>query len=284
MSLFDSEISKNIWNGKIPIKITLDPTETDIYGIDRTLDPIYLEVPRCSYLPLITKQIQNTLTGLGMKIPEEDFSSVWYQDSNRQPLKWHYPIGLLFDLYSNLDSLPWSLTLCFKDLPTDILLLKPTPETMQDMFMSMVKEADFLRHGTTKKVMNLSKRDQSQLWQSLASDRYDDFWTVNRQLVEFSDSNLRNIPFRIYLPDNCPVIQELISFYGDSEKEIVPTIETVLRKTVPELLDQETLETISIIVHGIELPLDTPMNWAYENLSFADNFLHIVILSKPITI
>lgn len=29
-------------------------------------------------------------------------------------------------------------------------------------------QADFLRNGTTKKVMNLSKRDQSQLWQSLA--------------------------------------------------------------------------------------------------------------------
>ncbi|KAI9253335.1 autophagy protein Apg5-domain-containing protein [Helicostylum pulchrum] len=283
MSLFDSEISKSIWNGKIPIKISLDPTETDVYGIEKTWDPIYLEVPRCSYLPLITKQIQQTLTSLGMKVSEEAFASVWYQDSNRQPLKWHYPIGLLYDLYSNLESLPWSLILCFKNLPTDILLLKPTPETMQDMFMSMVKEADFLRNGTTKKVMNLSKRDQSRLWQSLASDRYDDFWTVNRQLVEFSNNNLRNIPFRIYLPDNCPIIQELVSFYGDSEKEAIPTMEDILRKAVPELLEEETLKSITVIVHGIEIPLDTPMNWAYENLSFADNFLHIVISSKKST-
>jgi autophagy-related protein 5 len=52
----------------------------------------------------------------------------------------HYPIGLLFDIYSTKDSLPWSITLHFKDLPTDTLLLKPTPETMQDMFMAMVKE------------------------------------------------------------------------------------------------------------------------------------------------
>ncbi|GAA5814945.1 hypothetical protein MFLAVUS_008448 [Mucor flavus] len=277
MSLFDSEISKSIWNGKIPIKISLDPTETDVYGIGKTWDPIYLEVPRCSYLPLVTKQIQQTLASLGMKVSEEAFASVWYQDSNRQPLKWHYPIGLLFDLYSNIESLPWSLALFFKDLPTDTLLLKPTPETMQDMFMSM---ADFLRNGTTKKVMNLSKRDQTQLWQSLASDHYDDFWTVNRQLVEFSNNNLRNIPFKIYLPDNCPVIQELVSFYGDSEKEATPTMEDILRKSVPELLEEETAKSITVIVHGIEIPLDTPMNWAYENLSFADNFLHIVILSK----
>lgn len=81
----------------------------------------------------------------------------------------HYPIGLLFDLNANVDQLPWGITLHFKDLPSSQVLLKPTPETMQDMFMSMVKEADFLRNGSTKKVMNLSKRDQTQLWQSLAA-------------------------------------------------------------------------------------------------------------------
>lgn len=118
MSLFDSEISKSIWNGKIPIKISLDPTETDVYGIEKTWDPIYvkkvfsfcliasssvlklhllqLEVPRCSYLPLITKQIQQTLTSLGMKVSEEAFASVWYQDSNRQPLKWQGRLRFFF--------------------------------------------------------------------------------------------------------------------------------------------------------------------------------------------
>lgn len=44
MSLFDLEISKNIWNGKIPIKITLDPTETDVYGNDKVWDPVYVRM------------------------------------------------------------------------------------------------------------------------------------------------------------------------------------------------------------------------------------------------
>lgn len=60
-------------------------------------------------------------------------------------------------------------------------------------------------------------------------------------------------------------------------------MEDILRKAVPELLEEETLKTITVIVHGIEIPLDTPINWAYENLSFTDNFLHIVILSKTST-
>lgn len=65
------------------------------------------------------------------------------------------------------------------------------------------------------------------------------------------------------------------------EKEVSPTVEDILKKTIPELSTEEALATISIIIHGVELPLDTPMNWAYENLSFADNFLHIAVIPIP---
>jgi autophagy-related protein 5 len=43
MSLFDAEISKTIWNGKIPIKVSLDPTEIDVYGSDKVWDPIHVK-------------------------------------------------------------------------------------------------------------------------------------------------------------------------------------------------------------------------------------------------
>lgn len=64
------------------------------------------------------------------------------------------------------------------------------------------------------------------------------------------------------------------------EKGTLPTIQDILKKTLPELSTEEGLATISIIIHGVELPLDTPINWAYENLSFADNFLHIAVTLK----
>lgn len=52
----------------------------------------------------------------------------------------HYPVGLLYDLHATDLSTTWDLKLHFKDLPSDSILLRPTPETMQDMFMSMIKE------------------------------------------------------------------------------------------------------------------------------------------------
>lgn len=99
----------------------------------------------------------------------------------------------------------------------------------------LLLQADFLRNGNTKKVMNLSKRDHTQLWQSIASgqcftpnfmcvyvynaliDNYNDFWSVNKQLVEYTPSN-RHIPIRLYLSPDCPVIQELVSFHDEAGK------------------------------------------------------------------
>ncbi|CEP15672.1 hypothetical protein [Parasitella parasitica] len=273
-------ILEAIWNGKIPMKITLDPTDIDIYGNAKVWDPIYLEVSRCSYLPLVTKHLQQLLLSLGMQISEQAFQSIWY-DYDLQPLKWHYPVGLLFDLHTVDLCTPWNITLHFKGLPSDSILLNPTPETMQDMFMSMIKEADFLRNGNIKKVMNLSKRDTTQLWDSLSSDRYSEFREVNKHLVEYTDS-LRHVPLRIYLPDNCPTVQELVSYHG-SEKELIPTLGTILEKVIPDLFESSQLNgKIAIVAHSIVLPLDMPINWAYENLSFADNFLHIVVVKKSV--
>ncbi|KAI8335270.1 putative autophagy protein [Choanephora cucurbitarum] len=271
MSVYDYAFAKHVWNGKLPVKIILDPTGVDL-GNGKEWDPIYLEVPRCSYLPLVTRRIQKIMKDLDMQFPDESFQSAWYE-ADHLPLKWHYPIGLLFDLHAN--TLPWTLTIHFTDLPTESILLKPTPESMQDMFMSMVKEADFLRFGTTKKVMNLSKRDSTQLWQSLASDQYDDFRAVNKQLTEYSN-NLRDVPIKVYLPDQCPVIQGLVPFHQDSE---IPILSQVVTKLIPAL-DEQTLASVLVVTHGIELPLDMPIHWAYENLCYADNFLHLVIKQK----
>lgn len=171
--------------------------------------------------------------------------------------------------------------------------------------------------------MNLPKRDTTQLWDSLISgnlskpskefsycpfltrivpiDRYNEFREVNKHLVEYTDS-LRHVPMRIYLPDNCPVIQELVSFYGDSgkanrvlagyntislltqitESRSIPTLGEVLEKMIPDLFNSSGLNgRVAVVAHSVDLPLDTPLNWAYENLSYADNFLHVVITRKP---
>jgi len=104
------------------------------------------------------------------------------------PLKWQYPFGLLHDLFSgalpavaspsgdqdqnspeSIDTqIPWRLTLHFSDWPEQALV-RPDAEgkILHDAFINSVKEADFLRNGTAKGIMTLSKDDSTALWNAV---------------------------------------------------------------------------------------------------------------------
>lgn len=86
------------------------------------------------------------------------------------PLKWHYPLGLLYDLYSGAEPaypsgeaekqehsvdeeekgcLPWKLTVHFSDYPVDQLVKLDTEgKHLHDLFIHNVKEV-MLPNATT---------------------------------------------------------------------------------------------------------------------------------------
>ena len=106
------------------------------------------------------------------------------------PLKWHYPVGLLFDLYAgatpasktaiggdesseNDSKIPWRLVVHFSNWPDENLVrLDADGMVMGDAFINSVKEADFLRNGTAKGIMSLSKEDSSGLWKAVEEGEY----------------------------------------------------------------------------------------------------------------
>lgn len=142
-----------------------------------------IQYPRLSYLPFLLPRLHSFFTSFLIDpavTPHEGWFS--YEDV---PLKWHYPLGLLYDLFSgtppaqadgsghddhspsrqNPSVEPWRLTLHFTDWPGE-QLVQPDAEgkVLHDAFINSVKEADFLRNGTAKGIMSLSKNDSTQLW------------------------------------------------------------------------------------------------------------------------
>ena len=111
----------------------------------------------------------------------------WFSFEN-VPLKWHYPLGLLYDLFAGASpwpaqreeaassdqetSLPWRLILHFTEWPDEQLVrLDADGKVIHDAFINSVKEADFLRNGTAKGIMSLSKDDSTQLWTAVQDRR-----------------------------------------------------------------------------------------------------------------
>ncbi|KAF9546142.1 autophagy protein 5 [Mortierella hygrophila] len=281
----ENPVARVIWEGSIPIQFIWDPTETQ----GRILEPYFVEVPRCSYLSLITNQIRRDFAAKRLGFTSDE-GEMWF-DYQGIPLKWHYPIGLLFDIHvlqaTSMKKeaelpLPWRVTVHSQNFPGEKLIKNPTLKSCQDYFMSMIKEADYLRNGSTKKVMNMSKSDQTQLWEGLWSKSYDQFWGMNQRLVSNDGTMARNLPVRIYLPENCPVIQDLVSpldEYGGPR-----TLRQILHAAVPDLFPLVVVDAglsspvASVLIHGVRPSLETDAIWAAQTMAYPDNFLHLVVV------
>jgi len=129
-------------------------------------------------------------------IKEEDW---WFEETGTGTLmKWHWPIGSLYDNHTisarvasalattflngpDFDPTPAEplrLTLHLASPPTDKLLSTPTTESCKQAFMGQVKEADFLRWGNTKRVTGLRKQEQDGMWEGLREHNFDEFWRI----------------------------------------------------------------------------------------------------------
>ena len=146
---------------------------------------LQVQHPRLSYLPFLLPRLHAFFKS-SLINPDAIAYDGWFSFEN-VPLKWQYPLGLLFDLFSgagpyqatatsqgegNGDNeepkLPWRLRLHFSDWPEN-LLVRPDADgkVLHDAFINSVKEADFLRNGSARGIMSLSKEDSTKLWNAV---------------------------------------------------------------------------------------------------------------------
>ncbi|KAJ3807054.1 autophagy protein Apg5-domain-containing protein [Lentinula edodes] len=245
------------WDGTVPLEIRVDPKELPANS-DRNLECYFVQAPRVSYLPLLMPEIRRFFMDLvfdetaAKDLKDEEW---WFETTEGTLIKWHWPIGLIYDNHTISASLkpstsrssanvtPLRLILHLASPPNDKLLLSPSPEACKQAFMGQLKEADFIRWGSTKRMTGLRQQDQDGLWEGIKEHNFDDYWRVaskvtpttaptraqspappssSASMVNRPPSadpggpserdgayNVRSIPVRLYLPDG-PVIQDLV--------------------------------------------------------------------------
>ena len=140
------------------------------------------------------------------------------------------------------------------------------------MFMSTIKESAALKQRT-QIINSMQKREHNQLWLGLQDDKFDQFWAINRKLMErFENEPFKHIPFRIYQL-NQPFIQRLIKPNHESGEHT--TLGDLIRTIFPDSFNESDDCSLRIVTHGIEPPFETPLQWLSEYLSYPDNFLHL---------
>merc|ERR1711976_293822 len=116
----------------------------------------------------------------------------------------------------------------------------------------------------------MRKKDHNQLWLGLTSDKFDQFWAINRKLMEpgsGQEESFKHIPVRFYIGgvDNSGSVNSTIL-----QKLINPG------QTLGEVLTEMGWTDARIVTQGISPDPKTPILWMSRHLSYPDNFLHIV--------
>ncbi|KAF7321408.1 Autophagy protein 5 [Mycena kentingensis (nom. inval.)] len=196
------------WEGSVPLEIRVDPNELPANS-ERGLASYFLQAPRVSYLPLLMPEIRRFLMDVvfddaaAKALKEEDW---WFECDDGTLLKWHWPIGLIYDNHSILTTIrsgpslptssatPLRLILHLASPPTDKLLLAPSAEACKQSFMGQLKEADFIRWGNTKRMTGLRKADQDGLWEGIKEHNFDDYWRVASKVTPTTTANRPQSP------------------------------------------------------------------------------------------
>ncbi|KAI8866452.1 APG5-domain-containing protein [Ramicandelaber brevisporus] len=231
-------VARAVWDATICIRLRLADTDRQslLPQCDGPMQSREFVVSRTSYLPLLTTRVRREWFDLLLPStsPSIDLfgdADIWYESTaDSTPLRWHLHIGLLYDLSNgvseNESSVVWDVTVHLTEFPVLRIIRSPSSLAARDMFMTIMKEADHIRFGSTKRIMNLSKQDQLTLWDShtTAVPSFDAFWAVNRALIESNPAQTpqqspasprspsvatqsnsvlpRAIPFRLYVVDN----------------------------------------------------------------------------------
>ncbi|EGD81149.1 hypothetical protein PTSG_11188 [Salpingoeca rosetta] len=356
----DEAVERQLWTNRVPIAFKLSEADEPRHGASskprRTDTTCYMMVPRMAYLPFASEALASFFSidmleiigpdgshqpsslqasELEAQVKEQQPKVLWFEFKG-YPLKWHVPVGVLFDaLTGDIDDVgrPWEITVHTKNFPAKALLPYSTIEDLQRHFLCRLKEACFIKQGT----LNLDELGDVQtlkrLWSGLLYDNYNDFQDVNQHLMSTPDNNwFKQFPFCLYMTartgDTGPweITQMVREPFGVADDEGMPlTLSDLLSvllgggftytnatattdvdadadddddnggddgdddddgtedkdkkvvMTAGEDNDGGEKQQVSVIVQGVEPPLDTPLQWLAAHMSHADNFCHVIV-------
>lgn len=211
----------------------------------------------------------------------------------------HLPIGLIYDIYRTFVTnqnneinctdctLPWKIEFHpSSPLNNQNNLLFPVQTLIDEtsltsIYFSALKEADHLRSGSARNVMNLSRAEQLQLWESLKAGDFERFWKINQKIISPIQSETRSIPIKFWI---CQPRQSKLS------RLQFPIQVSSQLKTLKQLLESEFTpfflaeNLICLSCHGIRFSLDAVNQISLDELnlawSYGDNFINLLLVFK----
>ncbi|ODQ82543.1 hypothetical protein BABINDRAFT_164318 [Babjeviella inositovora NRRL Y-12698] len=286
MSDTKSLITRNIWESFVKVEITLDIPHM-------VHETYYGTLHRNSYLPL---QFSKLYEYFKYCLDETHLSNFdqWWIEHDLIPLKWHLPIGLIYDICLPQRTGTWHLSLRVDKFPADSIIPYQNLEhgteiwtkAVENIWLNQIKESCFVQCGSAKPIMSLSKEDSTAFWEAVTAHNLDGYKAIEKKITP-SLSNIRNIPLKLYIQqandvidieEDIEVIQAPVSPFQSSGAS--QTMFSALASVIPELFPRHDPPRYTFAVpsiHAAIIPEDAILAELYSVGSYLDGFLHILI-------
>lgn len=283
--------SEVLFRGRIPTQISI--AESDVTSVKVPV-PYYAMLSRMSYLPLETTEAVNHFRGSVIELDQ----AIWFE-CNGHPLKSNLPVGVLFDMFSQSNELPWKIVIHFRQFPGNKLLKCSNRNDASRVFSHAVKQAVYLLSGNTRLFTSLSIQKQDDLMSSLTTGDISQYREIVGEIVTgMNVSSIRSLPIAVVANDGRPVIQRPICAFNNRNSSIRERVnEQCQAEDVEENNDststhftsvqdvlsecfQDTSIIERVVIQGVTVPLGASIYDVWERFWYPDLFLYIVVHLK----
>lgn len=110
------------------------------------------------------------------------------------------PVGVMYDLLVPEHEEPWSLTLHFRDFPTDTLPLFSGESDLRLAYFNSLKEAGHICNGTAQSVMEMVVGARDDLWRAVVQSDVDKAKARLRSIrLHGSSTAYTKVPVRLFI-------------------------------------------------------------------------------------
>eukprot|EP01012_Entosiphon_sulcatum_P028825 TRINITY_DN3498_c0_g1_i1.p1 TRINITY_DN3498_c0_g1~~TRINITY_DN3498_c0_g1_i1.p1 ORF type:complete len:333 (+),score=78.94 TRINITY_DN3498_c0_g1_i1:133-999(+) len=279
----DEEIEKELWKSAVPVEFVL--AETDISRAEKP-PPFFRLIPRVSYIPFYLRNVRDHFAD-ARAVGGTD-TEIWVEYRG-VPLKWHLPMGVLFDLIcaSNEDEshLPLQLVVHFQNFPADRVLNLKTEKDVVFFFQHSLKEAVYVKYSNVKSIMTLSTSDQTELCEAVRDCNHDVFTKIRQVIDKSADGQPQRVPVHLFVADlQRGGLPEARMLFKAVDRSL--SFGRLLHLFLPEEfgpdqdgddLPRSLRARARVLMHGVTPLCSTPVGWLAGHCCHPDFFVNVVV-------
>jgi len=321
------ELRPRVEEGRVPLCFAMADSDMLVASAASGPKPFFIHALRSTYIPLLVlagPQDMASINGVSFANPGSDseagcillkfalfspisaaggldtvLSNVWF-DIAGVPIKWHIPVGVLYDYFANGEGLKeqqtsavMKITIHFQNFPKHVsldpatgtgfgsVMRWPSLTNVQSQYFYSLKESHFIKHGDISLINKLLPAQMSQLWSAIQYGDIRNFRTINSIICPVHDRELftaTNIPIRVFYDPAHPLAQFGLPAESSTIADVISHVESLVSKA--SLLSSRPDSKRILFCNGVRVDDQSsfPIKSFYKLFYGFDNYLYFTYI------